>query len=147
MIRTKNVLASATAAVAAIGAIAASPGIAAADGMPHTATHVAPKDMTVKTRVVADAMKGYNLFVRTTGFRWAPEHASGKHRQGEGHAHLYIDGVKLTRLYGRAYYLAELTPGRHVIRVSLNGNDHGEYVRAGHDMAAEAVVTVPTPPM
>lgn len=108
--------------------------------------HEAPKSMSVKVRVVPDEVKGYNLFLTTKGFRWAPENVNTKHRKGEGHAHLYVDDVKTTRLYGPAYYLGELAPGTHVIRVTLNGNDHGDYVRGTKIVEAETEVTVPDTP-
>lgn len=99
--------------------------------------------MTVRLSVAKDAMKGWNLNVRTRAFRWAPEHASMAHRRGEGHAPLYVDGVKLTRIYGPWHYVGALTPGKHVVGVTLNGNDHGDYVRAGKPLAASTTVTVP----
>lgn len=110
--------------------------------MPMT-THAAPKGMAISATVSPDTMKGYNLHVSTRAFRWAPQHAGRRHRSGEGHAHLYLDGTKLTRLYGSWYYLGSLTPGRHELRVTLNGNDHGDYVRGGRALAATVVVTVP----
>lgn len=112
-----------------------------------TAPRQAPQGMAISIRVKADPMKGYNLFLQTRKLAWAPEHASSAHRRGEGHAHLYVDGVKRTRLYGPAFYLGELTPGRHLIRVTLNGNDHRDYVRGARPIAAETTVDVPAPPV
>ncbi len=107
------------------------------------ATHPAGSSMSVKIAVTKDPMSGFNLRVKTRGFRWAPNHASTMHRSGEGHAHLYIDGKKITRLYGAWHYLGTLTAGKHVVKVTLNGNDHGDYVRGGKPIAASATVTVP----
>lgn len=112
-------------------------------GSMPAATHQANKGMSVKLKVTADPMKGWNLQLKTRAFRWAPERVSSKHRSGEGHAHLYIDGVKVTRLYGPWFYLGALAAGRHEVKVTLNGNDHGDYVRGGKPLAATAVVTVP----
>ena len=113
---------------------------------PSTAPRTAPAGMKfLSLRVTPDAMKGHNLIVRTRAFRFAPQRASTAHRTGEGHAHLYIDGVKKTRLYGSGYYLGDLTPGRHVVRVSLNANDHRDYWRGGKPLAREVVVEVPQP--
>ncbi len=102
----------------------------------------ATKKMKVSVKVRKDKMKGYNLFVKTRGFRWAPEHASGKHRKGEGHAHLMIDGKKVTRLYGSAYYLSELASGSHKVVVTLNANDHRGYTRNGREIKASTTVVV-----
>lgn len=129
-------------AVASLAALAIGSSIAGADGMSH-GTHAAPKNMKVSIKLKKDKMAGYNLFVTTRKFRWAPEHASGKHVQGEGHAHLLVDGVKLTRLYGSAYYLGSLKSGSHKVTVELNGNDHVPYVRNGKSIASTATVDVP----
>lgn len=99
--------------------------------------------MSVKIKVRKDAMKGYNLFLTTKNFRWAPEHASGKHVRGEGHAHLFIDGKKVTRLYGPAYYLGELAEGSHTVTVSLNANNHASYVHGDNEVSATKTVVVP----
>lgn len=79
----------------------------------------------------------------TSGFRWAPERASGEHRDGEGHAHVYVDGDKLGRLYGPWMHLA-LDAGDHEIRVTLNGNDHRDYLVDGDVVEARGRVTVET---
>lgn len=102
----------------------------------------ATKKMRVSVKVRKDKMKGYNLFVKTRDFRWAPEHASGKHRKGEGHAHLMIDGEKVTRLYGSAYYLSDLAKGSHKVVVTLNANDHRGYTRNGRAIKASTTVVV-----
>lgn len=111
--------------------------------MNHATTHKAPKGMSVRISVAKDPMKGYNLQVRTRAFRWAPQHASQRHRSSEGHAHLYVDGEKITRLYGAWYYLGDLKPGKRVVKVTLNGNDHGDYMKSGKPVAASTTVTVP----
>lgn len=127
-----------------VGAIALP---ALADGehptMDTPATHPAPSGMSIKASVKKDMMKGHNLFITTKQFTFAPEHASQKHINGEGHAHIYVDGKKLTRLYGDAFYLGDLKQGKRTIKVTLNGNDHGDYVRNGKAVASSVTVTVP----
>jgi hypothetical protein len=59
---------------------------------------------------------------------------------GEGHAHLYIDGKKITRLYGEWYFIPSLKPGTHTIRVTLNANTHEDYAVGGK--LVEDTVTV-----
>lgn len=129
-------------AIASIAVFAVGSSIAGAHGMTDE-SHPAPKNMKVSIKVKKDKMAGYNLFVTTRKFRWAPEHASGKHVQGEGHAHLMIDGEKVTRLYGSAYFLGNLKSGTHKVTVDLNGNDHVPYVRKGKSIAATVTVEVP----
>lgn len=104
--------------------------------------HQVPAPMTVAVDAQPDARMGVNLHLTTTGFRWAPEHASNQHVDGEGHAHVYVDGEKVGRLYGEWLHLS-LDPGEHEIRVTLNGNDHGDYVDGQEAVAATTTVTVP----
>lgn len=66
----------------------------------------------------------YNVFVNTENFRFAPWNVDLNHAPGEGHAHLYIDGVKITRLYGAWYFLENVPEGAQVLRVALYANDH-----------------------
>lgn len=90
----------------------------------------------------ADDTEGWNLFLATEGFEWAPESASGEHVDGLGHAHLYIDGIKTARLYGAAYHLTRLEPGSHEIRATLNGNDHAEYETGDATVKTTATIEV-----
>ena len=73
---------------------------------------------------------GWNLEFRTENFRFSPEKVNGTHVNGEGHAHLYIDGVKFTRLYSEWFFLGpeHLPTGEHKLTVTLNANDHSEYM-------------------
>lgn len=98
----------------------------------------------VSIRVRRDRFSGWNLLIRTKRFRFAPEHASERHRRGEGHAHLEIDGKPITRIYGRGFYIPKLEPGRHRGRVALATNSHAEYIdRKGRPLADTDAVKVP----
>jgi hypothetical protein len=125
-------------------AVAAEP---AADD-PGTEDDPAPVDegvaetVSVEVNAEPDPLMGANVRVETAGFRWAPEHASGDAVDGEGHAHLYVDGEKVGRLYGGDVHL-QLDPGEHEIRVTLNGNDHEDLVVDGEVVEATTTVTVP----
>jgi hypothetical protein len=99
---------------------------------------------SVKLIVRPDAMKGWNLEVQVTNFRFAPERVNTTSNPAEGHAHLFIDGKKITRLYGPWYYLPDLEPGQHEIKVSLNTNTHETLVSKGQPIEAIAIVQVPT---
>ena len=90
----------------------------------------APEGMSVSLQVIADTVSGYNLRIVTEGFRFAPESAGGAHVPGEGHAHLYVNGVK-TRVYSEWFHLDGLAPGTHEVRVTLNANDHSPYATGG----------------
>ena len=71
-----------------------------------------------------DAVKGWNLEVQVENFQFIPAKANQVSTANQGHAHLYINGEKITRLYGNWYYLENLAPGKNEIKVSLNANGH-----------------------
>lgn len=62
------------------------------------------------------------------------------HVPGRGHAHLYIDNVKIGRLYEDRITTDPLPPGEHVISVTLNTNDHRAYARNGQPITATVTV-------
>ena len=111
--------------------------------MSHGATVPAAAEMSVAITLTPDSVDGLNLQISTTGFEWSPEGTGGEHVAGEGHAHVYVDGVKRARAYGPWLHLPGLEPGVRHVRVTLNGNAHGEYVRGGQPLAAEASAEVP----
>ncbi|MDZ7673887.1 MAG: hypothetical protein U5K30_02290 [Acidimicrobiales bacterium] len=99
---------------------------------------------TVEVEATEDAKAGWNIHVMTTDFTFTPEKVNdAETTSGEGHAHLYVDGTKINRLYGSWYHLGgELEPGEHEVRVELNANDHRPYVADGTPIAATTTITV-----
>lgn len=75
-------------------------------------------------RVLKDPMSGWNVYVQVRNFRFAPEHANQSHQQGEGHAHLYINGIKIARMYSNWLHIPELTKDKNEFKITLNSNDH-----------------------
>ena len=75
-----------------------------------------------------DAVSGWNLYINPSHFEFAPTQVNLKNEIGKGHAHLYINNTKITRLYSSWYYLNNLATGIHTVTVSLNTNDHGPLV-------------------
>lgn len=98
---------------------------------------------SLAVQLMADPVSGWNLHVQTEAFRFAPEHAGGPHVPREGHAHVYVDGVKIARLYGNWMHLAEL-PEAATVAVTLNSNDHKMLSVAGEVLRATA--TLPAAP-
>ena len=101
-----------------------------------------PAAPTLELSVTRDAVSGWNLSIETTGFRFAPERANAAHRPGEGHAHVYVDGIKVARVYGPWFHLGELPPGRVEIAVTLNANDHRGLAVAGRPLKSTKTITV-----
>ncbi len=96
--------------------------------------------ISVQVSAEPDAASGANVFITVDGFTFAPENVNSDHVDGEGHAHIYVDGVKLGRLYGTSVHLGDLPKGDHEIRVTLNANTHADYLIDGE--VVEAVTTV-----
>ncbi|MCY3691354.1 MAG: hypothetical protein OXI54_04515 [Chloroflexota bacterium] len=116
-------------------------------GSDHHAT--APKTVVSETPVSVaitaepDADGGVNVQIATQGFRFAPDLVDQPHTPGAGHAHIYVDGVKLGRVFNASYRIDPLAPGQHEIRVTLNTNDHSDLVFDGKNVEATATVVVP----
>jgi len=87
-----------------------------------------------------DAEGRAHIHVALDNFVFDEAGVDGPHIAGRGHAHLYVDKVKIGRLYAADYVTAPLPPGRHEIRVVLNTNDHRAYAIAGAPIAATASV-------
>jgi hypothetical protein len=60
---------------------------------------------------------------------------------GEGHAHVFVDDVKISRAFGPYYHLPRLEPGNHNITVTLNTNEHEEYAVDGRSVMDSEVVS------
>ena len=97
----------------------------------------------VAVSATPDGSGGLNVAIDAEGWRWAPERVNEAHRPGEGHGHIYVDGVKVNRVYGPNYHLAGLAPGERRIRVTLNANSHNGLTVDGQALEAAMVVTVP----
>lgn len=102
----------------------------------------AEEHVSVKVGAVAEDEGGVNLYMLTRGWTWAPENINNSHVPGEGHAHIYVDGVKVGRAYGPYHYLSGLEPGERHIRVTLNSNDHSDLTFEGRPVEASTMVTV-----
>ena len=98
------------------------------DGHQHThgdaTTPAVEPYPSVSVRILEDPSGGWLLHSVPTNFRLAPENVSTEHIDGEGHMHLYVDGVKVMRLYGEWHEMPPLAAGVHEIRVELSSNDH-----------------------
>lgn len=89
-----------------------------------------------------DAKKGWNLEVQLENFEFVPAEVNQTNVQNEGHAHLFINGEKVTRLYSPWYYLGDLIPGEYEVMVTLNTNTHNNLVLEGETIAASTTLSV-----
>ncbi|MEQ6249651.1 hypothetical protein ABMC89_12230 [Sulfitobacter sp. HNIBRBA3233] len=114
----------------------------------HARMHEEPVDLapadapSLEVEVIKDPLAGYNLHVITEGFTFSPRNAGGAHVPGEGHAHVYANGVKLGRLYAPWVHLDGLPQGPVEIEVTLTANDHRPLAAGGTPISASTTVTV-----
>lgn len=83
-----------------------------------------------------DTGSALNLHILTSGFAFTPEAVNGSPLPGTGHAHVYVNGVKVARAYGPYMHLPDVPHGA-VIRVTLNANDHTVWGLSGQPIATE----------
>jgi copper(I)-binding protein len=83
---------------------------------------------------------GWVVRLRTSGFTFAPEMVDGPHVPGTGHAHLYVSGTKIGRLFGETGRIGALPEGTHQVEVTLNTNDHRSYAVGGTPIVATATI-------
>ena len=105
----------------------------------HEEDHEGP---AFEVQVLRDPVAGWNILI-VTDVRFAPENVSTGNVEGEGHAHVYVDGVKVSRIYGMWHYLNDLEPGEHEIRIELSNNDHTAITTGDHVL--EEIVTIEQP--
>lgn len=111
--------------------------------MSHDGAIALDDAVSVALEVDVDDDGGVNVRILTDNWRWSPENVNGAHIAGEGHAHIYADGVKLNRVYGPRYHIAGLEAGEREIRVTLNANSHNELRVNGEPLEAALTVNVP----
>jgi hypothetical protein len=90
--------------------------------------------------VSADAGDAQTLFIDTNGFVFTPQTVNSAPVAGTGHAHVYVNGVKVARAYSAWLHL-ENAPSGSTVRVTLHANDHTAWARNALPIAAE--ITVP----
>ncbi len=97
----------------------------------------------IKLRITPDAIAGWNMQVQTENFVFAPERLNQTSNPAEGHAHLFLNGRKVARLYGPWSHIPKLPQGKNELKVTLNTNMHEDLTHQGKTIAATAIVEVP----
>lgn len=104
--------------------------------------------LKLKLEKDAHSSTSVNLKVEVNNFIFAPSHVNQEHQLVdreiglivEGHAHIYVNDVKITRLYGPHFFLQNVQQG-DVVRVELNSNDHRVLLMNGQRVGtAEEIV-------
>ncbi len=120
----------------------------AADHMAHGYVEI-PNEKeipAVNLTVSPDGPETWLLKLDLTHFTFTPEKVGEKKPSyNEGHAHLYINGKKISRLYGEYYHLGNLEEGRNEVTITLNSNNHGALMADGKPVQATRVIEVKKP--
>lgn len=77
--------------------------------------------------VVVEEEGGWRLDITTKDFTFAKEMVDQPHEPGKGHGHLYVQGIKIGRIFNDTARIGALPSGTHTVRVSLNNNEHRAY--------------------
>ncbi|MCG6903334.1 MAG: hypothetical protein LJE68_11710 [Rhodobacter sp.] len=85
--------------------------------------------------------ESWQVLAETHDFAFSKDAADGPHQAGTGHAHLYLNGLKLQRMYTPEARIGALPDGQHEIRVTLNTNDHRAYLVNGAPVTASVNIT------
>jgi hypothetical protein len=93
--------------------------------------------------VHSDSMQGWNLEVKVSNFEFTPSQVNQADQLDEGHAHLYVNGEKVTRIYGNWFYIKNLEPGENQIKVTLNTNGHKALYYQGQPIEDTEIIRVP----
>ncbi len=78
----------------------------------------------------------YNLQLETSNFTFTPQNIDKAPVLNEGHAHLYVDGVKLARIYGEWSHVPTLPPDAEALTVALYANNHQGFAVDGEPISA-----------
>ncbi len=89
-----------------------------------------------------DGAQSRNLHIEVENFTFDPEGVNGPVIPGRGHAHLYLNGIKIARAYGPWMQLDALPVGTHELRVTLNANDHTQLATDGVPIEATIAVVI-----
>ena len=114
-----------------------------------TSVHEIEQELAPKAtlEIEKDPTGGFNVQVVTTNFIWRPEMASMKHVTGEGHAHVFLDGRKIMRIYNQWFHLNtyqfSTRAGEQLLSIEFVGNDHAPYTIQGLPVGTEQIVDVP----
>ena len=100
----------------------------------------APK-MTMEVDTNQDRTVSVSL--QTENFKFVePVEEPAVHVDGEGHGHLYLNGLKIQRMYLPSTTIGALPTGQHIVSVTINTNDHRFYAVNGERVEASETVSI-----
>ncbi|MDE0265036.1 MAG: hypothetical protein OXJ37_21725 [Bryobacterales bacterium] len=134
----------ALAIIAGIAAWPQEPFLPAVDHSQHPLIEVDDAEPTPSMRIHmdADSMDGFNIFLETQNFRFTPQSVDTLPVSNEGHAHLYVNGEKVARMYSPWHHLSSklLRDGINRLEVEFSTNDHSVWAVAGVPIGADVLI-------
>lgn len=84
------------------------------------------KERTLKVNY---EVKGADVYIQCMidAFSFEKEKVGKSHKDGEGHMIVYVDGMKVDKLFERAFIVKGLLAGSHTIKLELVRNDGQPY--------------------
>lgn len=97
---------------------------------------------SLKIHLFPDRMDGFNVFLETENFRFTPQNLGTTIVANEGHAHLYVNGQKVARMYSPWQHLPTglLDEGLNRLEVEFSANDHSVWGVAGQPIGADVLI-------
>ena len=130
--------------IAGIAAWPQEPFLPAVDHSQHPMIEVDDAEPTPSMRIHmdADSMDGFNIFLETQNFRFTPQSVDTLPVSNEGHAHLYVNGEKVARMYSPWHHLSSklLRDGINRLEVEFSTNDHSVWAVAGVPIGADVLI-------
>lgn len=115
-------------------------------GMDHDMTQgmqVDPSPVITLSAPDGISADGGAIAIAVENFTFTRVADDAPHVAGEGHGHIYLNGLKLGRLYDTTYTLGALPTGRYELAVGLNTNTHKPYMNG--DVAVRSVLAFEIP--
>lgn len=86
---------------------------------------------------------GFEVALAVENFSFLSVADGTPHVAGEGHAHIYLNGLKLARVYTDRYRIGALPAGSYTLQVSLNAHDHRPYMDGDEPVSATYAFVIP----
>jgi len=97
--------------------------------------------ISLDTKAIQET-SGWDVAIDVSDFIFDRESVDGAHVPGKGHGHLYINGLKIGRVFEPVIRIGQLPKGTHKINVTLNTNDHKMYMVSRKPVSATVDVLV-----
>ncbi|MDO6840518.1 hypothetical protein Q4602_13610 [Paraglaciecola chathamensis] len=138
----QDVMTSILVIAAALFSIAANNALASTEIHEHKARDIGQGTLIpkIQLQVFRDQIDGVNIHVEVDNYLLnAPNTAKKESNAGailQGHAHVYVNGVKRQRLYGEDVHIPQswLKTGVNQVAVSLNSHQHENWMSGDHSI-------------